>query len=541
MSVSPLTASRAALALAAGLGLCFDQWLRGPRLGAAATLYLLLMAGALVLVVALGSLPLQRQNAWLGVFVVWLAAVPALRDAPLVVALDVAAVIIVLLLAPDSIVGAPLAALAPGAYLRALARVTRSALTRAAAPIRDLATDALRRLPVWRRAAPLLRGLLLAAPILLVFTALLASADVVFGAYVERLVRLELPLNLADLLDHASVSLVVAWLIAGWLLHGLAQRPATAEVKRHAAVATQIGAPNARANITAPAAATQGVPPAGPRQASAGGVVVGFTETTTVLAAIDLLFGGFVMVQFTYLFGGGETLAVTGLTYAEYARRGFFELLAVAAIALPLVVGLESLTPRSTLGQRRGFQALAGAMVACTVVILGSAMVRMGLYEDAYGYTHLRVYSHAFMLWLAAVCGLFLMALLAERRQWLTFGTFVAALLGLGGMSVLNPDRFIAEQNLARYVNGRPLDASHLTDLSADATPVVLRALDEASARGDTIVHDALGSGLWRQLQVMDAATAAPWPAWNFARAQAHVALASRRDELESFPLPVRR
>jgi hypothetical protein len=64
MSVSPLTASRAALALAAGLGLCFDQWLRGPRLGAAATLYLLLMAGALVLVVALGSLPSARTPGW---------------------------------------------------------------------------------------------------------------------------------------------------------------------------------------------------------------------------------------------------------------------------------------------------------------------------------------------------------------------------------------------------------------------------------------------------------------------------------------------
>src|SRR5262249_35903560 len=121
---------------------------------------------------------------------------------------------------------------------------------------------------------------------------------------------------------------------------------------------------------------------------------VGFGETTTALAAIDGLFGGFVVIQFAYLFGGRETLDVAGLTYSGYARRGFLELLAVAALALPLVVGLDWLGRRDTPRQRRVFQALGGAMVLLTLVILGSAMLRMVLYEDAYGYTHLRLYSH---------------------------------------------------------------------------------------------------------------------------------------------------
>jgi hypothetical protein len=264
---------------------------------------------------------------------------------------------------------------------------------------------------------------------------------------------------------------------------------------------------------------------------------VGFGETTTALAAVDGLFGVFVVIQFAYLFGGRDTLDVAGLTYSEYARRGFFELLAVAALALPLVVGLEWLGRRDTPRQRRVFQALGGAMVLLTLVILGSAMLRMVLYEDAYGYTHLRLYSHAFMIWLAALCLLFLAALASERRQWLTFGLLISLLVGLGGLDLLNPDRFIAEQNLRRYEVGLPLDARHLTDLSADAALVVLRALDVAVARDDAAVRDALGRGLHQMLLRLDHAVAAPWTTANLARANAHAALDARRAEIEAYPL----
>jgi hypothetical protein len=145
------------------------------------------------------------------------------------------------------------------------------------------------------------------------------------------------------------------------------------------------------------------------------------------------------------------------------------------------------------------------------------------------------------MLWLATACALFVLALLAERRQWLVFGTFVTAVVAIAAAGAFNPDRFIAEQNLARYANGRPLDAAQLTDLSADATPAILRALDEASARGDVAAREALGAGLRRQLAHLDATAEAPWPAWNLARADAHAMLGERRTEIEMYPLPGRR
>jgi hypothetical protein len=384
--------------------------------------------------------------------------------------------------------------------------------------------------------------MILAAPFLLVFTLLLGSADVVFGAYVDRLARLEIPVDLGTLMGHAAVALGAGWLLAGGLLHALRVPTAPTELLEGGSTAEQgpppsepaaehggwhVGLPPDRANL---GRTVSGLLPAGPS--------IGFAEAATVLTTVDLLFGAFVVVQFAYLFGGRETLDVVGLSYSEYARRGFFELLAVAAIALPLVGALEWLTRRVTLLQRRAFQTLASAMVLLVVVILASAMVRMLLYEDAYGFTPLRVYSHAFMVWLAGLCVLLVMTLLAERRQWLVFGTFVAALVGITALGVLNPDRLIAEQNLLRYERGRPLDVALLNVLSADATPIVLEALDAAAARDDAAVRDALGSGLRRQLEALDAAAAAPWAAWNWTRAQAYAALEARRDELESYPLP---
>jgi hypothetical protein len=359
----------------------------------------------------------------------------------------------------------------------------------------------------WRRAAAVARGLAIATPLVVFFGFLFMSADAVFEQLVVNTVRLDVEV----LASHVLLFAVCAWLATGYL------RGYQDSTELPLLTLLQEGP----------------VP-----ELVAKRPTLGITEVATALGALNLLFLLFVIIQFRYLFGGDVLVQVTpGLTYAEYARRGFFELLAVAALALPLVVGLDWLGRRDTPRQRRVFQALGGAMVLLTLVILGSAMLRMVLYEDAYGYTHLRLYSHAFMIWLAALCLLFLAALARERRQWLTFGVLVSLLVALGGLSLLNPDHFIAEQNLRRYEVGLPLDARHLTDLSADAAPVVLRALDLAVARDDVAVRDALGRGLRQMLLRLDPAVAAPWPAANLARANAHAALAARRAEIEAYPI----
>jgi hypothetical protein len=300
--------------------------------------------------------------------------------------------------------------------------------------------------------------------------------------------------------------LFIAWLAAGGILHALRAPAPTPDLPR----ATSLGLG------------------AWPR--------VGFVEAATILAAIDLLFVAFVLVQFAYLFGGRDTLDLAGLTYSEYARRGFFELLAVAAVALPLVASLDALADHSTRSEQRAFRLLAATLVLCTLVVLASAVQRLLLYEDAYGYTHLRLYSHAFMLWLAAMCCVVLVSLVIRRRGLLPFGTLVWLVALIAGLALVAPDRFIAEQNLRRYAAGRPLDTVHLSGLSADAVPALLQAFDLATERDDARVRTTLAHGLYRQLRTLDLAAADSWATWNLARAEAHAALDARRADFAAPP-----
>src|SRR5262249_38358145 len=145
---------------------------------------------------------------------------------------------------------------------------------------------------------------------------------------------------------------------------------------------------------------------------------LGFVEIATALALLDLLFLAFVLVQFRYFFGGADVvLSSTHLTYAHYARHGFFELVTVAALAVPLLLMAHALLRGARPAQTRLFRLLAGALVALLFVIMLSAVQRMRLYQREYGLTELRVYTTAFMGWLAAVFLWLCATVLRGRRE----------------------------------------------------------------------------------------------------------------------------
>jgi FtsH-binding integral membrane protein len=119
----------------------------------------------------------------------------------------------------------------------------------------------------------------------------------------------------------------------------------------------------------------------------------------------------FVVVQFQYFFGGTTNIHVDGYTYAEYARRGFGELVTVAFFALLMLLTLSAITKRDTETQRRVFSGLGVTLVALLLVMLVSAFKRLGLYEEVYGFSRLRTYTHVFLIWI----GLLLIATIALR------------------------------------------------------------------------------------------------------------------------------
>ncbi|HEX7196008.1 MAG TPA: DUF4173 domain-containing protein [Candidatus Limnocylindria bacterium] len=342
-----------------------------------------------------------------------------------------------------------------------------------------------------RRALPFVRGLAIAVPLVLVFVALFSSADAVFARIVGDWFGLEL--DLGDLPARGLLAVALGWIACGWL--ALASAAHRAERTGHT-------------------------------ERAADAWHLGTTESVVVLAAVVVVFAFFVVLQAAYLFGGLDTLKATGLTYAEYARRGFFELVAVAILAGGLVVGIERLTAART----RRLLAIAISLVVLTGVVLASAAVRLRLYQEAYGWTELRLYVLATIALLAVGGVALLVALVTDRVRWIGHALIVAALSIGVALNVIGPVRFINEQNVARVLDpdlvppsGRSgLDELYALSLGDDAVPAMVRVLpflDGAQAR---LLAESLG---WRLEELRHDDGLNAWQAWNAGRVSAREAL----------------
>src|SRR5439155_19156209 len=137
---------------------------------------------------------------------------------------------------------------------------------------------------------------------------------------------------------------------------------------------------------------------------------------------LDLLFGVFVLLQIPYLFGGAQHVVTrAGVTYAAYARRGFFELVFLSALVLPLLLHSHAMLRNAGRGGELIYRLLGGTQVLLVMVIMASAVLRMRLYQAEYGLTELRFYTTAFMVWLALVFAWLVPTVLCGLRQRFAF------------------------------------------------------------------------------------------------------------------------
>lgn len=266
--------------------------------------------------------------------------------------------------------------------------------------------------------------------LLLVFGALFASADAAFAALIPSIDLGLVPARLVTVAVVAAVALSAAFL----------------------------GAAPPRWDALAP-------PPARP---------VRTAEWLVPIAMLDTLFAGFVAVQLTVLFGGHRhVLETAGLTYAEYARAGFGQLVVVTLLTLSVVAATVRWAPRETRGQRAALRALLGALCLLALVIVGSALYRLHLYEEAFGFTRLRLFMNAFESWLGVLVGLVLLAGIRLRAAWLARAVVATAAVTLLTLAAINPDAFVAQRNVDRYQATGKIDLDYLQGLSADAVPVL--------------------------------------------------------------------
>ena len=482
------------LLVALALGWSVDLLFYGKALGISVFLFVLLLMAALFGLGRLEEVRPVRHNLWLLAPLVFFASMVFVRANPFVTFLNAVASLALLgLIAHFYAAGQP-QRLGLIGYPIVLLRTAGNALVQPAPLVSASVNLEAARQRGGRNLLPVIRGLLLALPVLVIFTVLLASADLVFADYLEDLFSLDILPDLLEWLWRGVIILGSAWFLAGGLTYALGRSQTSDD---QGALEKALGS-------------------------LAQVVRLGFVEATTVLISVDLLFLVFVWIQFTYLFGGRANITIEGYTYAEYARRGFFELMAVSVLTLGLILGLRWLARRETPRQTRIFNGLSSLMVGLVLVILASAFQRLRLYEAAYGYTQLRLYSHVFMVWLAVAFVWFLVTLWRWPDRF-AIGAFVAALGFLITLNAINPDAFIARQNLARYQVTGKLDAYYLTRLSEDAVPALVLAVDRVTGEE----REVLRGHLRYRLESMEASARwRSWPSFHLARRRAYDLLA---------------
>lgn len=534
------------------------------------------------------------EGAWLALPIVFFSAAFAWRDSATLKLLDGLALFAALALLARRARGQSIRLASLGDYALGLGHAAFDALF-ASLPliINDVQWATVPRGGAMRHVWAAARGLVIAVPLLFLFGTLFMAADAVF----EDIMRQTFQLDLGVLCSHLFLMLLFTWLVGGFLRGMMLSTEEACKVVLDAAVPAaattaytsitiddkeQTGTDATRASVAgehrqppasvvveggataegdssdtsggvdarpkgfddargqtgnaATATATTAAAAAAAQAGKARGFSLDAVEVGVVLGLLNVLFACFVVVQFRYFFGGAaRVLSVTELTYAEYARRGFFELTWVAGLVLPLLLITHALLQRGnrSAAAERIFRPLAGTQVALLFVIMASAVARMRLYQSEYGLTELRLYTTAFMLWLGLVFVWFAWTVLVRSsRQRFACGALVAAFLTVGLLHLLNPDAYIVRANAAHARAGRAFDAAYAASLSADAVPALVYAMPSLSREERCLVAREL-SALWSQ-----PAPGEDWRSWNLARSRAWRTVAAHREDLSGAACP---
>jgi hypothetical protein len=333
-----------------------------------------------------------------------------------------------------------------------------------------------------------LRGILIAAPLILIFGALFVAADAVFQGIVERTFNIQADVVVAHIFFIGFFSWIIAGYLRGSLIENISDETPELPVTPKDEIKPQVPSVTELKDEDPPKAEEK--PKTEEKKAwdwqhldntvLPNAFTLGAIELSIVLGLINLLFLSFVVVQIPYLFGGFELVQNTpDFKLAEYARRGFGELVAVAALVLPILLVSHWLLRKDSPVNEKIYRVLAGIQIALLFVIMISAAQRLFILTGnlGYGLTTVRFYPMVVMIWLAIVFIWFAVTVLRGARARFAWGALWSAIVILGALHFVNPDDYIVRTNIRLMKEGRPFDASYNANLSDDAVPALLESL----------------------------------------------------------------
>jgi hypothetical protein len=345
-----------------------------------------------------------------------------------------------------------------------------------------------------------LRGLLIAFPVVAFFAALLASADLVFDQELAEFLGLFSFGKVIEYISRLVIILICAYLLAGVFLQAATHSKDEKLLGEDEPVVKRF---------------------------------LGFTESAIVLGSVAVLFLLFVIVQFRYFFGGEVNIGVEGYTYSQYARSGFNELVMVAFFSLLMIIGLSNVTRREKDLQRRVYSGLCVAIVALVMVILVSSYQRLALAIDWHGFSRLRLYPRVFLIWI----GLLLVAVVVletlHRERYFAFAAVLASLGFATSLILFNVDASIVRHNVFRAAQGRHFNVPHLASLSTDAVPALVDEFLHSSLPDST--HEGVGAALLCYLYTYSNGSTDDWLSYNLSVMKADQLLKEVQAQLEGY------
>ncbi|MBU3146938.1 DUF4153 domain-containing protein [Clostridium sp. CF012] len=321
----------------------------------------------------------------------------------------------------------------------------------------------------------ILIGILVSLPLLVILILLLSSADMVFGYYFTNLTEIFNNINIEEFVPHTIIILFITFYLFGYIWSFKSEEKA---------IEKSLSAPDARWETV---------------------------TIITVLVALNILYLIFTMIQFSYLYGGDNIALPANFTYAEYARKGFFELAAVTFINFIIVLSCVKYIKKDNKRLLKIANLLLTVLVAFTLNMLFSANFKLTLYEAAFGYTFLRISVHLFMLLLFILC-LVVGAGIWCKKIPIVKSIVVITIIMYTLINYLNMDGFIARKNIERYNETGKLDAYYLTSLSFEAVPYLIELRDKS----DSNIKIVIDKNLKYRKEVLDKENS--WTEFNFSK-----------------------